>query len=395
VIDAQANAQQNNLNVLQADAQPNDIPPQPKKYIWSNEWIQFYLSPILCEFLTQWHGCEVDNMCFYLDKSSFIISGIVDFSEELEHQMKSENVIIGGCSFQFNPRNCNPLDYEPLRVWKIENSHQKIIEYPEERSKRSAYGAASGIIEKGIMPLLQALAGSQLDVNNFIQSAMPVITAIKDLYLEVSKAMKEKKEKRLMIKTLIFKLGMEMFKIFGKTCNILIHKYTASHNFTADLYGVLYEETFFIDPKTPFKLIVFREGSMSIPKECRKEHHWFAYGRDNTFQLSSFWGSFLIPSGKLLSFQRQGKVLSKKLLQAARAKAKYYIDSTFNVKKEAENPEKSDAPNSDLQLKKEAEIPEKANVSYYTSELRKQGENPENMSTQYFTSGYRKEAENL
>jgi len=330
-------AQPNNVNGAQADA-----PKQPRKYIWSNRWIDAHLSSVLLQFLMQWHGSEIIQMCCYVDKSSFIISGAVEFSEELKHQIKSENVIIGGCSFQFNPLNCNPLDHLPLDVWRAENADQEIIEYPrfegyrtdrlggrdEYMNQEVSIGLVQ-IVEK-VMPVVKLLVGSDV---------MPVINAIKDLGLEISKAMEQKKKKRLMVKIVIFKLGMKMFEIFGKTCNILIHKYTASHNFTADLYGVLYEKFFFIDPSTPFKIFVFREGSMSVPKQCRKEHHWFAYGRDNTFKLATCWENFL-SSSKPFSFQRQGRILSQDLLEEAREKATEYLNSVFKCNEEAENPEK-------------------------------------------------------
>ncbi len=269
-------------------------------------WIINQLQPVLIQFLGIWHGAEVRRLSFYLEEEPLKICGVVEFSKELRHKInfaKPEVFRITGQSLSFFPIDCDPLENHPVESWEELNAGKLIFRhYFEDTQNQNGLEEASDGTTSTVSPL-------------------------KDLLLNVDKKIHDKKQRNQTRFTALHKTGHDLSVIFGGTCNVFIYKDTEHHKGELDFYGVLFEDIFTV-ATTPYKVLVFREGTFGTISKCRKEHHWFALGIDNNFSLLSFWKKnfavFRHPK-RSFHFERQGKILSQKQLGNAIKVAHDYL----------------------------------------------------------------------
>ena len=101
---------------------------------WTPTWIKEQLQPTLVQFLSLWHGSEVNQMDFYIENQPMKISGIVEFSEELRHKIdpqRPEDFKIEEDVFGFFPRDCDSSQYQPFKAWEKLNEGKELIKYPQ------------------------------------------------------------------------------------------------------------------------------------------------------------------------------------------------------------------------------------------------------------------------
>jgi len=239
------------------------------------------------------------------------ISGIVEFSEELRHKIdlqRMEDFRIEDYVFGFYPRDCDSSQCQPFKAWEKLNSGKEVIKYPQS------------------LPDKRKIALTTF--NDAADAGINLINTIKDVGLEVYKIYKDKKDRNDTRLAAIHKTGNDISALFKGTCNVFIYKDTDKHKGKTDFYGVLYKDAFTV-ANTPYSIFAFREGIYRTTSKCRREHHWFASGEDNTYERLAFWKKRLEIFRHLernFAFERQGKILSQEQLEETRVFAKDYLN---------------------------------------------------------------------
>lgn len=291
---------------------------------FDKKWVRGELLPVLVQFLNLWHGAEVERLSFYLEENPLKIFGVVGFFQALQHKIdphKPEIFRIKDIELKFFPSDFASFQKNPVDTWEQDNEEKtlftrylKVLPPPPPVKSEKRGFAATGAIEAGIS----------------------IVNTLKDIALEINKVFSEKKKRNQSRSAIISKVGDDLSAIFNKTCNVFIHKRTDRHEGNPEFYGVLFEDIFIFE-STSYKVYVFREGAFRIRDKCRREHHWFASGKDKKFARLSFWRKGLYtlyafwPPQRSYNFERQGEILSQQQLTNAKEGAKKYLSSAIKI----------------------------------------------------------------